>query len=97
MNLKRCADLLNSGFTVVFDPRGNSMSPLITDGQRVTVEPVNDPLKVDDIVLAKVRSRYYLHKVTALDKNRVQIGNNHGRINGWTIRKKVYGIVTEVA
>jgi len=34
--------------------------------------------------------------VIALRKNQVQIGNNHGGINGWTNLDNVYGIVTSV-
>ena len=38
----------------------------------------------------------YLHLITALEKERVQIGNNHGRINGWTQKTNVYGRLTRV-
>lgn len=102
MNLKLHAEILTDPETlgVGFYACGNSMSPLIKDGDMVHLRPVGVPgrllLKVDDIVLARVRGRYYLHKVTAVTKNRVQIGNNHGRINGWTLKKKVYGILTQV-
>jgi hypothetical protein len=29
--------------------------------------------------------------ITALEKDRVQIGNNHGRVNGWTPKANVFG------
>jgi hypothetical protein len=48
-------------------------------------------LRRGDIVLVKVKGTVYLHQITALEKDRVQIGNNHGRINGWTPRANVYG------
>lgn len=38
----------------------------------------------------------YLHLITALEKERVQIGNNHGRINGWTPKSNVYGRATRI-
>lgn len=33
---------------------------------------------------------------TAIEGDRYQISNNHGHINGWTTRTKIYGIVTEI-
>jgi signal peptidase I len=87
------ARLLQEGKTVTFRPHGNSMTPLIKSGQEVTVFPLRDSvLCLGDIVLCKVEGRYYLHKITAIDGDRVQIGNNHGYINGWTSRNKIYGI-----
>jgi SOS-response transcriptional repressor LexA len=87
---------LQAGETAQFRPRGHSMTGKVNDGDLVTVEPV-DPtkLKVGDIVLCKVRGTYYLHLIKAIDGDRFQIGNNRGRINGWT--KAVFGKVTEVS
>ncbi|MHC4892472.1 MAG: hypothetical protein ACYTFV_03725 [Planctomycetota bacterium] len=67
------------------------MSPRVESGALVTCEPVLlEQLEVDDIVLCRVRGRVYLHLVTAVGSDgRVQIGNNKGRINGWT--RTVYG------
>lgn len=78
---------------VTFRPSGNSMTPLINSGQEVTVCRLKpgEPVDVGDIVLARVNGKVYLHKVTAIDRHRVQISNNHGHINGWTSRAKVFG------
>jgi hypothetical protein len=88
-----------AGTTVEFRPAGSSMVPLIRSRQLVTVAPV-DPTKVEvgDIVLARVAGSVYLHLVSAVDVStgRVQIGNNRGRINGWTNHARVYGICTAV-
>lgn len=73
---------------------GNSMVPLIKSRQPVSIRPIDRPLRVGDVVFSRVSGRFYMHKITALDGDRVQIGNNHGRINGWTVRSKVYGFVT---
>src|SRR5438552_17682945 len=87
------------GATVDFRPSGASMVPLIRSRQLVTVAPV-DPARVDvgDIVLARVAGTTYLHLVSAIDVSagRVQISNNHGRVNGWTSHQRVYGICTAV-
>ncbi len=74
---------------------GNSMTPRIESGQLCTVEPVDiTDLKKDDIVLCRVSGSDYLHLVKALQGDRVQIGNNKGRINGWT--RTVYGRLVKV-
>lgn len=79
-------------------PRGNSMRPKVTSGARVRVTPIRDPasLRKGDIVLVKVGRSVYLHLISATDKNRVQISNNKGRVNGWVSRDSVFGIATEI-
>jgi len=88
---------LQNGETVQFRPRGNSMTPRIKSGALVTVEPMNgnDPAR-DDIVLCKVGGAEYLHIVSAVQGDRFQISNNHGRVNGWTGRDRVYGRLVKV-
>jgi hypothetical protein len=88
---------LQRGEAVQFRPRGNSMSGRIESGQLCTVQPV-DPasLEIGDIVLCKVNGRQYLHLVKAVQGNRVQIGNNRGRINGWISRSGIYGRCTRI-
>lgn len=87
------------GATVQFKPTGSSMVPLIRSRQAVVVAPV-DPtrLAVGDIVLARVAGTVYLHLVSALEpaRNRVQISNNRGRVNGWTSHERVFGICIAV-
>jgi hypothetical protein len=65
----------------------------------VVVAPV-DPtkLEVGDVVLARVAGTVYLHLVSSLDptRNRVQISNNRGRVNGWTSHDRVFGICIAV-
>lgn len=78
---------------ITIKPRGHSMEPLIKDRQEVTILRLtdDDPLSVDDIVLAKVSGHIYLHKITAIQGDRIQISNNHGHVNGWTSRSKIAG------
>lgn len=74
------------------------MHPLVMSGQRVLLEPIGEKeLQVGEVVLVKVKGSVYLHKITALEGERVQIGNNRGYINGWTIKDKVYGRVRSVS
>ena len=76
---------------------GKSMTPKIMSREPVTLAPV-DPAKLAkrDIVLVRVKGNTYTHLITALDGPQVQISNNHGRVNGWTPRSNVYGIVVAI-
>jgi hypothetical protein len=87
---------LRNGESVQFRPRGQSMAGRIESGQLVTVEPVNDIalITIDDIVLCIVHGSQFLHLVKAKRGDQCQIGNNRGRINGWT--SSIYGRVTAV-
>lgn len=87
-------EALKKGEFVMFRPSGNSMTGKVNSGQLVTVEPLKEPPEVGDVVLCKVNGREYLHLVKAIKNGRYQIGNNKGRINGWT--NKVFGKVTKV-
>jgi phage repressor protein C with HTH and peptisase S24 domain len=89
---------LQAGEVVQFRPRGNSMTPKIESGQLCTVVPLagNHEVEEGDIVLCKVNGNQYLHLVKAIQGKRLQIGNNHGRINGWTSRQQIYGKLTKV-
>ena len=88
---------LAEGETVEFRPRGNSMKPLVNSGDLVVVEPIVEETEfaVDDIVLCKVKGKQYLHRVTALQGERIQISNNRGYVNGWISRNAVYGKLAE--
>lgn len=85
--------MLQSGKTVQFRPKGNSMTGRINSGDLVTIEPTNN-FNVGDAVLCTVKGCDYVHLIKAIDNDRYLIGNNKGRINGWT--RKVYGKVVKV-
>lgn len=88
---------LSAGNSVSLKPHGQSMVPIIKSGEKITLSPIEGfTLQKGDVVLAKVNGRYFIHKITALSGDRVQISNNHGHVNGWTSLKQVFGIVTQV-
>lgn len=87
---------LAAGETVSFRPRGDSMTGRISSGQLCTVAPLDGDPRKGDIVLCKVNGSQYLHLVNAVRPGRFQIANNHGRINGWTPRANVYGLLVAV-
>jgi len=94
--MNRKVEALLNGETIISKEPGNSMMPLIKSKQPVKIEPITwQEVKPGDIVYCKVKGNLYIHLVKAIDPKRgAQIGNNKGRINGWT--KNVYGIVIEI-
>jgi hypothetical protein len=84
---------LKAGETVSFRPRGQSMKGKIDSGQLCTVQPISDfqELEKGDIDLCKVNGSEYLHLIKAIQGSRFQIGNNHGRINGWVGPNAIFG------
>lgn len=97
--MKVYAEQLLTGQPVTFNPRGNSMVPLIRSGETVVVEPCvggDSRVVIGSILLCKVKGKYFLHKVYAIgpDNNSYLIGNNKGYKNGWT--RTIYGIVTKI-
>jgi len=74
-------ETLQQGKSVKFRPRGNSILQMA----------------VGDIVLCKVNGIQYPYLIKAISGDRVQIGNNKGRINGWTLQRNIFGVVTEIS
>jgi len=89
---------LAAGQQATVRPTGNSMTPKVMSKATVTLRPNSDPagLKAGDIVLVKIKGTVYLHLISATDKQRVQISNNKGRVNGWVPRTSVFGVATKI-
>jgi phage repressor protein C with HTH and peptisase S24 domain len=87
---------LKEGETVLFRPRGNSMSGKIESGQLCTVAPIDKNPEAGDIVLCKVNGSEYLHLIKSVKGDRFQIGNNKGRINGWVGLNSIFGKLMKV-
>ena len=93
------AEHLKNGETCKVTGYGQSMTPILKSGQSVICVPVTKDISLmkNDIVLCKVKGRYYLHKISSI-KNGVsyQISNNHGHVNGTISRNNIYGKVIEI-
>lgn len=87
---------LEKGETFITSERGNSMVPIIKSGQEHKIGPIKwHECEQGDIVYCKVKGKYYTHLVKGKNNEKgLLIGNNKGKINGWT--KKVYGKVIEI-
>jgi len=90
-------EALQKGHTAKIRPRGHSMTGKVNDGDLVTVEPCKtEELKVGDIVLVRVKGRFYLHLIKAINQDRFLIGNNRGGIKGWVDHNSIYGLATKI-
>lgn len=74
------------------------MTGIVPSGATVELSPLdNDTVLVKGmVVLCKVKGNIYLHLIKGIEGERVLIGNNKGRINGWTHRTSIYGVATLV-
>lgn len=95
---KATAEKLREGYTCMVVGVGNSMTPILKSRQAVMCEPVfeNTELSKRDIVLCKVKGRYYLHLIHAIRDGQYLIGNNHGHMNGWVSKGSIFGRVVEI-
>ena len=90
-------EALMAGKTVQFRPKGNSMTGKIESGNLCTVEPVEpSSLKINDIVLCKVKGNQYLHLIKAQRQQQYLIGNNRGGENGWIGPQHIFGRLISV-
>jgi len=96
MNWTQHIESLRNGDSVAIRPKGNSMKPKIDSGNLVTIDPITEPIKKNDIVFCKVKGNYYIHLVKAIKGKQYQIGNNKGHVNGWITINSIFGKVVEV-
>jgi phage repressor protein C with HTH and peptisase S24 domain len=93
---KHFADQLLAGEQIQCRPRGSSMTPKLKSGQLITIAPDVSDLHKGDVVFCKVKGKYYVHLLTAIQGERYQISNNHGFVNGWIGKSGLFGKVVKV-
>lgn len=86
---------LRRGETVTIRGGGNSMVGRLNPGEDLVLVAYSRDciLNCGSIVLARVRRRWCLHQVVAIDGERLLIGDTKGYINGWTTLDQVIGVV----
>lgn len=78
-------------------PHGGSMRGRIESGQLVTLAPATSAdVSVGDVVFVRWRGGFLLHLVKQIVGDRLLIGNNVGKINGWVGAGAVLGRVVAV-
>jgi hypothetical protein len=96
--VKEALEALTRGQSVQVRPQGCSMRGRIESGQLVALDPADgSEIAEDDVVFIRWKGNYLLHLVKQVDDDRLLIGNNVGKINGWVDRSDVIGKVVNVS
>lgn len=95
---KKAIEVIRKDGVVLIQGFGGSMEPLLHSGDifRFVFVQKDTKLEKGDIVFCKVENILCLHKITAIKGEEYQIGNNKGKINGWTVREHIYGKFTNI-
>lgn len=89
---------LKQGRPAMVRPQGGSMRGRIESGQLVTIAPATiADIRPDDVVFVAWKGNYLLHLAKEVEPDRVLIGNNLGKINGWVTAPAILGKVISVA
>jgi hypothetical protein len=76
---------------------GNSMRPIIAPQEAIHLKKVlHQQLRVGDAVFVRIKGNLQVHLITAIDKDRYMISNNHGHQNGWVGANCIYGLATQI-
>ena len=95
--VKEALSAFEAGLEARVRPFGGSMRGRIESGQLVTIAPINsDHVKVDDVVFIRWKGNFILHIVKEIQDDKLLIGNNIGKMNGWADRTDVLGVVISV-
>lgn len=101
-------EILKKEIFVYMKPSGNSMTPIIKSKDKIKIgnrDWVKETFgrtdyRVGTPVYCKVKGKYYVHLIKAEKiengKKYYQIGNNKGKINGWTSEDNIFGEVVSV-
>ncbi len=88
---------LRAGRAIQIHPIGGSMRGRIESGQAVILSPVNPAdVQVSDVVLVAWKRSHLLHLVKEATPEKLLIGNNLGKTNGWVERRAVVGRVSKI-
>ena len=96
-NRKFAINVLEEKGNITIRCNGNSMQPLIKSKEAIHLKKVlPEQLRVGDAVFCRINKNLQVHKITAIDKERYQISNNKGFINGWVGSKSIFGLAVQI-
>ena len=94
------AELLRLGKVVRFQARGNSMQPLLRDGDILSVSPVDfDQIRIGDVIMCSSHSGCIVVHRVILRKNKFEQnqllvkGDQAEKPDGWINSSQIYGRV----
>ena len=96
--MKLILNELSSGKSVQIIGKGNSMNPLIKEGDIIKISPYNGQLlKKRDIVLARLgHNKFLTHQILDIEDSRYLIGNASDKEDGWITIDAIYGIIVNI-
>jgi hypothetical protein len=95
--VKEARTRLQNGEVARVRPIGGSMRGRIESGQLVTLAPAQiSDIHPGDVVFLEWKCNYLLHLVVEVEPERMLIGNNLGKINGWAPASAMLGKVVAI-
>jgi hypothetical protein len=96
--VKDALEQLSKRQEVSVRPVGGSMRGKIESGQLVTLKPTAyDEVETDDVIFVRWKGNYLLHLLLEKKDQKLLIGNNVGKINGWIPAEALIAKVIAVA
>ncbi len=98
MNKASFADIIREKGELIYTCAGNSMNPLIHEGDLVVIQAVSAPLKKYDVPLYRRDSgQYVLHRIIGVRKNDYLLcGDNRFRKESGITDRHIIGVLTAV-
>lgn len=95
---KKFEDVIAEQGRLVYTSEGDSMSPLIREGNLLVIEAVKAPLKVGDVPLYKRDSgQYVLHRIVEVKKGKYAMkGDNRTAVEKGITDKHIIGVLTGI-
>ncbi|MBQ3265688.1 MAG: nucleotidyltransferase family protein [Ruminococcus sp.] len=95
---KKFEDVIAEQGRLVYRSEGDSMIPVIREGNLLVIEAVKEPLKVGDIPLYKRDSgQYVLHRIVGIKKGKYSMkGDNRDFIEKGITDKHIIGVLTGI-
>ena len=95
---KKFEDVIAEQDRLVYTNEGDSMIPVIREGNLLVIEAVKEPLKVGDIPLYKRDSgQYVLHRIVEIKKGKYSMkGDNRTLVEKGITDKHIIGVLTGI-
>lgn len=87
---------LSDGKEISLVFRSSSMKGLIRNGSTIKLVPVGlKEIEVGDIVLAKVKRKYYINIVSSVTSKKANLCDSNDIETGWVKKRDINGIVVQ--
>lgn len=89
--------VLEDAGEIIIRCNGNSMRPIIAPKEAIHLKRVIPAqIREGDAVFCRINGNLQVHLVSAIDKERFQISNNKGHVNGWIRASSIFGLAVQI-